>query len=219
MKENEKNQDEILAETQSNAELPELYNKTKRIWPIIEGMILTLILLFLDADTSVIVLLWITNIVFLIEERIKTPLVNLIFKIASFVLPLILIFNLYNVYLDYKYIRLVKMEKYYNTTYEEMFDNFSTYAKWECVGNDRFTTINVNKSDRYSGGFIGQVTVSGDCYIYEEETNYILTFYISETDKDIVPVSLEIGDKNYSEDINTFLVSVYENYNENFNFE
>ena len=114
---------------------------------------------------------------------------------------------------------MVKNEGYYSATYEEMFDSFSTNAKWECVGNDRFTSINFNKSDRYSGGFIGKVTVSGDCTLYEEKTDYTLTFYISETDKDIIPVSLEIGNENYSDDINNFLLSVYGNYNENFNFE
>ena len=197
----------------------EMVQKKKSIWPIIEGIILTFVLAYFNADLSVIVLLWITNIVFILEERIENKISNLFLKVVSVILSIMLLSSFYNLYLDNKYENIVKSEKYYAATYEEIFDDFSTYTRWECVGNERFTALDYNKSERYNGGFIGVVTVSGDCFIYDKETEYTLTFYISENDNDVIPVELEIGGQDYSDNINAFLLTAYNECNEDYIFE
>ena len=193
-------------------------DKSKKVWLIIEAIILTIILKYFDASFSTILIVWLVNVLCLVEDKINSFGTKKLLKAISFVLVLVFFVNVYNLYLDNKYMRMVKKEKYYSVSYEELFDNFSDDVKWKCINNDRFTQLNFNKSERYNGSFIAEVSVSGGAYFYEKETDYVLKFNISEIDEDIIPISLEIGEEDYSEYVNEFLQAVYDQYNENFNF-
>lgn len=184
------------------------------LWPIVEGIILTVILIYFNAGIFTIGLLWIINVIFILEECIDITFL----KIVVAILSIMFLFNLYDVYLNNKYMRMVMKEEYYGVSYEDLFDNFSEIKKWKCTGNERFTALNYSKSERYNGGFIGKVAVSGDCRFNDEEAEYKLTFYISEIDKEILPVILEINGESYSDEINEFLLAVYNSYNEKYNF-
>lgn len=69
-------ENEIL---EANSTDEQTVKEKKCIWPIVEGIIITIILSYFDADSIVIVLLWIANIVFLLEDRIKTRSLNITF--------------------------------------------------------------------------------------------------------------------------------------------
>lgn len=183
------------------------------ITDIILGIILTVLLIRYNCSSFLIVAFWALEIINRHLEKQGSKKAQKIVTVIGVVIVLYSISQIYNGYQNERYVEVVHEQQYMGVEYEELFENFSNDVEWECIEDGRFTTVDPNEPDR-SGSFDAVVTVSGGCYVYDEETTYTLKFNVSKEDNRAVPIELQLyGTMYYSSDeIHRFMDSVYINY-------
>lgn len=184
-----------------------------RLLSIIELIVITALLYRYHCSIFLIVGSWIAEIADIIFEKKNLKTVHKVVTSIGVVIALLSCIQIYNGYQNEKYISVVQEQQYRNISYKELFENFSDDLVWECTEKRRFTVVDPNEPGR-GGSFEAVVTVSGGCYVYNEETTYNLKFNVSKETNKAVPVELQYYGMNYSssDEINRFLDSVYRNY-------
>ena len=184
-----------------------------------EIVVLTVVTVFLNkysVNLFLIIGLWVISIAAVFFDNCKSKVIQKVIEfIGVFIVGLIII-AVYNGYQDNKYVEMVQEQEFMKVSYLTLFESFSYDLEWKCTERNRFTCIDTKDTSR-SGGYEAVVTISGGCYVNNEETNYVLTYYISEGKNEVVPMSLECYGTTYSSraDIQRFINSVYRWYLEN----
>lgn len=115
-------------------------------------------------------------------------------EIVSWVLGLIILFQLYNIYQDYRYANTVKEYQYATgVTYGDLLDTISDDVLWECTDRERFNIAGEGTYDavvRAWGDVKKLAPMDSDV---DPNAEYIIQFYVEKQDNERVkPVKMEV---------------------------
>lgn len=115
-------------------------------------------------------------------------------EIVSWVLGLIILFQLYNIYQDYRYANTVKEYQYATgVTYGDLLDAISDDVLWECTDRERFNIAGEGTYDAVVRAWGDVKKLAPMDSNIDPNAEYIIQFYVEKQDAERVkPVKIEV---------------------------